>query len=414
MTNSVSASFAAYWSRRMQVTNYRKAVYRAVVSMEEQETLKKGQTVHRPYRSTLYPRVYTRGTAVVIRDITDTDETLTVSTSMVVPFYVDDLDAIQHNYKLLNEYADDTIEVLTNYIDGEVLAEVLNATSNVDDSEINNGTNGNGFTLTTANIVRMFTEAKKKLQKQNIRGGMTDLFGVISPEVESVLMQFLANRESALGDSTGQNGHIGKYMGFDLYSSNGLCFTAELAMPTILVAGDTITINGVVFTARADGAAVAAGDFSIQATADLCRAQLVAAINNSSGYAATVGAVDDYFEVSAANRDLLIGITAVNNNATDVLTLTCNGLGVVSLAEGATPADCVWTAAKQIQHQLFGKRGSIDLVIQAKPNVEIKEVSDKLGKNVLSWTLFGKKTFVEGARQLVDIRVRADAGQGAF
>src|SRR3990167_5022419 len=179
MANSLSDSFAEYWSRRMQVTNYRKAVYRAVVSMEEQTTLTKGDVVHRPYRSTMYARSYTRGTAVTIRDITDTDESLTVDVAKVVPFYVDDLDALQHNYKVANEYADDCAEVLTNIIDADVLGEYSNATSNVDDSEINNGTNGNGFTLTTANVLKTFTEAKKKLQKQNIRGGMSDLFAVI-------------------------------------------------------------------------------------------------------------------------------------------------------------------------------------------------------------------------------------------
>ena len=396
----------------MQRTNYRKAVYVAIVSMEEQATLKKGQVVHRPYRSTLYARDYTRGTAVVIRDLTDTDESLTVNTAKVVPFYVDDFDALQHNYKVLNEYADDAAEVLANVIDAEVLGEYASAASKIDDFEINGGTAANGFTLTTANVLGVFVQAKKKLQKKNTR--MSDLFGAISPEFESVLLQFLANRESTLGDSTGQNGHIGKYMGFDLYVSNGLTFTAVLSMPTILVDTDTITINSVVFTADGDGAAVGEGHFSIQTTADLCRAQLVDAINNANGYAAGVGAVDTYIEVSAANRDLLIGITATNDNAADTLTIECEGAGVITVAEGATPADCVWTGAKQIQHQLFGKKGSIDLVIQARPNIEVKEVPDKLGKNVIPNTLFGKKTFAEGARDLVDVRVRADSGQGPF
>lgn len=398
----------------MQQTFYRTPSYPAIVSMEEQATLKKGQVVHRPYRSTLYARTYTRGTAVTIRDITDTDESLTVNVSKVVPFYVDDLDALQHNYRVLNEYADDATTVLTNFIDGDVLGEYASATSKVDDSEINGGTSGNGFTLTTANVLSVFTQAKKKLKKQHIPGGATNLFAVISPEFESVLMAYLANRESPLGDTTGLNGNIGRYMGFDLFVSDSVAASYVLAMPTILVAGDTITINGVVFTARADGSAVSTGDFSIQASADLCRAQLTAAINNSSGYAATVGAVDDYFEVSASDRDLLIGVTATNDNAADTLTIVCEGLGAITVAEGATPADCVWTGAKQIQHQLFGKKGAIDLVIQAKPSVEIKEVSDKLGKNVLSWTLYGLKTFAEGAKQLVDVRVRADSGQGPF
>ena len=396
----------------MQRTAYRQAVYTAIVSMEEQATLTKGQTVHRPYRSTLYPRTYTRGTAVTIRDLTDTDESLTVNVSKVVPFYVDDLDALQHNYRVLNEYADDAATVLTNWIDGDVLGEYVNATSNVDDSEINGGTNGNGFTLTTANILKTFTEAKKKLQKQNIPGGLMNLFAAISPEFESVLMNFFANRETPLGDTTGQNGNIGSYMGFKLYVSNSLAFSARLVTSTIFTAGDTITINGVVFTAAADGGAAVAGEFSIQATAALCTTQFVAALNNTTAYAAAAGAADTYFEVSAANRDLLMGMTATDG--TTYIDIVFEGIGLVAVSETLTPAADVWTGALQIQHQLFGKTGSVDLVIQAKPKVEVKEVPDKLGKNVLPYTLYGIKTFTEGARQLVDVRVRADSGQGVF
>lgn len=416
MANSLSASFPEYWSRRMQVTNYRLAVYRAIVSMEEQNTLQKGDVVHRPYRSTLYPRTYTRGTAVTIRDITDTDETLTVDVAKVVPFYVDDLDALQHNYKVLNEYADDSSEVLTNWIDGDVLGEAINATSNVDDSEINNGTDGRGFTLTTSNILKVFVEAKKKLQKQNIRGktmqgGLKSLFGAVSPEFESVLLQFLSNRESALGDSTGTNGHIGSYMGFDLYVSNGLTFEATLEVGSAATADDTIVINGVTFTAKA--APAAAGEFDVESSGPNQVTTLVAAINNSQGYAAGAGDADDYFEVTAANRDLLQGITASAVSTTGVK-IVCEGLGVITVSETLTAAADVWTGNKQIQHQLFGRKGAIDLVIQRRPNVEIKEVPDKLGKNIIPWTLYGLKTFTEGARELVDVRVRADSGQGPF
>lgn len=412
MANSLSDSFAEYWSRRMQVTNYRTAVYRAIVSMEEQTTLTKGDKVHRPYRSTLAARTYTRGTAVTIRDITDTDESLTVDVAKIVPFYVDDLDALQHNYKVLNEYSDDCAEILTNFIDGDVLGEYANATSKVDDVEINNGTSGNGFTLTTANILSAFTQAKKKLAKQNLKGGLNDLFAVISPEFESVLLSFLANRESALGDSTGTNGNIGRYMGFELYRSNSLTFSARLVTSTIFTAGDTITINGVTWTAAADASAATAGEFSIQTTAALCTTQFVAALNNSTGYAATLGAADAYYEVSAANRDLLIGMVATDG--TTYIDIKFEGIGLVTVSETLTPAADVWTGALQIQHQLFGKKGAIDLVIQKRPNVEIKEVQDKLGKNVLPWTLYGLNTFTEGKKKLVDVRVRADSGQGAF
>lgn len=406
MANTFSPSFAAYWSKRMQRTSYREAVYPAVVNMEEQETLKKGQTVHRPYRSTLYPRSYTRGTAVTIRDLTDTDETLTVTTAQVVPFYVDDLDALQHNYRVMNEYADDATTVLTNYIDGDVLGEYANATSKVDDVEINNGsTAGIGFTLSTANVLTVFTQAKKKLKKTNTV--MNNLFGIISPEFEAVLMQFLANRETALGDSTGMNGNIGKYMGFELFVSNGCAVTAELLIGTQPTDGDTVIINGVTWTFKTT-LGTTAGNVLIGGSATAAVTNLTNALNNAEGTAAgAVSALSKYVEVTAANRDLLIGLAATDG--TTKVTIVFEGIGTVTLSETLTAAADVWTANKQIQHNLFGRKGAVDLVIQKRPNIDVKEVPDKLGKNVLPWTLYGLKTFAEGARELVDVRIRQDA-----
>lgn len=408
MANSLSPSFAEYWSRRMQMQMKRWDIFRQIASFEEQPVLKHGDTVHRPYRSSIRPQSYTRGTAVTIRDISNTDESLVVGTAKVVPFYVDDLDELQSQYNEANGYADDAAQELSNFIDGDVLGEYVSATSKVDNAEIAAGSAGDGFTLSVANVQKVFTEAKKKLRKQHVKFREGELFAVISPEFEAVLMDYLAGKESVLGDKISAAGHIGKYMGFDLYVSDSVGWSAVLSMPTILVDTDTITINGVVFTADADGAAVGAGHFSIQTTADLCRAQLADAINNSEGYAAGVGAVDTYIEVSAADRDLLSGITATNDDTADTITVRAEGWGTVVVAEGATPADCVWTAATQIQHNLFGKKGAIDVVIQAQPKLEVKEVPDKLGKNFLPYTLYGLKTFTEGAKKLVDVRIRSD------
>ena len=63
----------------------------------------------------------------------------------------------------------------------------------------------------------------------------------------------------------------------------------------------------------------------------------------------------------------------------------------------------------QIQHALFGIKGAIEVVIQKAPNVEIKDVPDKIGKNIVPWTLYGLKTFTEGKARLVDVKVRTDA-----
>lgn len=388
----------------MQRVHSRVDVYRAIASFEEQATLKSGDVVHRPYHTVPSVKAYTRGTAVTIQDQTVTDESLTVDQSFVTPFYVDDLDALQSNYPLMNKLADEAAIKLSNKIDGDVLGEYDQADSDVDDGTLG-GTSGNGITVTTSNIQAIFAAAKRKLRKtlnSNFKEG--DLFAAVSPHFEETLLKYLAGRETVLGDSTGMNGHIGKYFGFDLYSSNSVGWSAELVLSTIPTAGDTITINGVVLTAAADGAATAAGEFSIQTTNDLAAAELVKLINGTG----TAGA-DSYIDVSTANRALLDGITATYSASTDILSLKAEGWASVAVSETLTPAANIWTTTKQIEHQLFGKKKAIDVVVQARPKIEIKEVSDKLGKNIIPYTLYGIKTFDEGDAMLVDVNCRSDA-----
>jgi hypothetical protein len=70
-------------------------------------------------------------------------------------------------------------------------------------------------------------------------------------------------------------------------------------------------------------------------------------------------------------------------------------------------------SATKTQHCLFGKKGAIDLVIQQQPNTEKLELpqntdgSVQLATQYIVWTLFGIKTFAEGARRLVDVQINS-------
>lgn len=397
MANSLSASFPEYWSRRMQMKHNKTDVFRAIVSMEEEAKLKNGDTVHRVYRSSLRGQNYSRGSTFSVQDITNTDESLTVTSAKIVPFYVDDLDALQSNYREANQYADDAAVVLGNLIDGDVLGEYASASLSVDDGDFG-GTAGNGVTLATTNVLRMFTAANKKLNAQNIE--KDGRFAVISPQVEAVLLEYLAGRESILGDSIGQNGHIGKFYGFDLYVSNNLGWSGKLLVGTNPTANDTVTINGVTFTFVASIGSTA-GNVLIGADATASITNLVTLINAPGSTTATGVAL------STANQAKLDNVTATA--VAGGLTVAGKGVSYVAVSETLTASGDVWTAALQVQHNLFGRKGAIDLVIQQRPNVEIKDVPNQLGKNIAPWTLYGLKTFNEGASSMVDVKVRADA-----
>lgn len=396
----------------MQRKHAKEAVYRAITSFEEQTLLKQGDTVHRPYRSAIVGQAYTRGSSVTIQDLTNTDETLVVNTAEVFPFYIDDLDQLQSNYRFINEFADDAGIQLVNFLDGDILAEYVNAGSAIDDLVINplTGTSGNGIQLDGGNVQKVFSTAKARLKRKNV--GKNGLFAVITPDFEQVLTDYLAGKNSNLGDTTSMNGHVGHYYGFDLYLSNNVSWTGTINIATTPTDGDTVTfktydIFGVVqtitFTFKTTLGAVA-GNVLIGGSAAAANTNL-AALLNAPGTTTANGVA-----LSVASRQyLFFGLPFTATAAATSVSVVAPGQGFVQVGSTLTAVTDGWVAATQIQHCLFGVKGAIDAVIQSRPTTEIKDVPDKLGKNILPWILYGKKTFTEGKAKLVDVKIRTDA-----
>lgn len=393
MANAVTAMAAEYWSKRMQIVREKTTIFRKLANYEERAVLKNGDIVHRPYRSGMHVQTYSKGTAVTVQDISATDEYLTVDQAKIVPFYVDDIDQIQNKWDTVNKFADDAGKDLYSYIDGQFLGEYANATSDIDDGDVG-GTAGVSAVLSTSNIAKFFAAANKKLDQLNIdRAGR---WACISPTVYQILIEKLDGKDSALGDSTGMNGHVGKYMGFDLYLSNNVGFTAKWTPANNPTAADYITINGVTMTFVASPAS--AGDVDIEIDTATTLVSLTACINNNG-----TGDGTDYVTLSGASLDALQGCVATAN--TTYLGITFKGGGECAVA--ASESADLWSV--ETVHQLFGQGKAIDLVIQKEPKVEFRMVEDKLGQNVLPWTLYGIKTFAEGAAALVDGKVNSSS-----
>lgn len=387
----------------MQRKHYKTDRYREIVSMEEEATLERGDIVHRPSRSNLVVNDLGAEGNYSRQDITDTDQSLTINKEKEVSFYIRKIDEMQSNYPTANRYADDAAVKLGNTIDGEVLGQFSAATSDVDDGDLG-GTDENGITLTTSNIDKVFGEANEALDALDI--DQEDRWAMISPQFYNILWQRIGGRESMLGDEAGRNGVRGRsgyWGGFRLIKSNALAFTAVLSMATNWTAGDTIVINGVTLTAAASPSA--AGEVDVAANVDATRV-LLAAFINAGGATSSSG---EYVALSAANQALWKGLSAVDSPSGDTLTITMLGRSYIAVSETFTDATDTWTAAKQIQHNLFGQGKPIDLVIQKRPNMLIKDRDGYIGKDVVSWTVFGLKTFSEGADQLVDVGIRSDA-----
>lgn len=400
MANSFSADFPEIWAREQQEIFYKENVAMKIADTSFKGQMSRGDTLNRPYRSSNAVQAYTRGTAITINDKTDTNEQLSVNREFADGFYVDDFDKIQSNYDLISAYAKDGGVYLSNQIDADVLGEYGNATSTVDDGTLG-GTSGNGIALTTSNVLSVVSAAKKKLGKQNIP--LSDLFGVVSPEFEEVLIQYGAGRDTTMGDGMNKDGAIMDFYGFRMYRSNQLAGSAILSLVTQPTNNDTVVIQGVTFT-FVTSIGTTAGNVLIGANVDATRVNLAGAINNPSTTSSTQVAL------SVENRKIFDNlVTATDSPSGDTLTVVYKGAGVLTVSETLTDATDTWTAVKQKQHNLFGRKGAITLVIQSDARVQIKEVPDKFGKNILNGVLYGVKTFADGAKKLVNVEIKSSA-----
>lgn len=397
MANSLSAGFIEVWAKEYQTVFYKKNVAKQIADMSFQAQMKKGDTLDRVYRSDLSSSLaaYTRGTDITITDVTDTAETLSVNAQFAAGIYRDDFDAIQASLDFAEQYGKDMAVYASNQVDADVLGQWSVATSTVDDGTLG-GTSGNGIVVTTSNILKIFSQAKKKIKRLNIDD--SNLFAVISPDVEQVLIEYGAGRDTVMGDGKNENGRITNFYGFDIFVSNQLGTSAVLSLATQPTDGDAVTINGVVFTFKTTLGTTAGNVYTVT-NVDTTRANLAALINTPGTTTANGVAL------SVANQNIMRNCTATNDNTADTLTLNYKGLGVLAVSETLTDATDTWTVGKTQQHLLMGQKGGTTIVMQKEPSIETKEEPKRFGKNILVGELYGFKTFADGAKRLVDVKV---------
>lgn len=391
MANNLDAYIAEYWANEAQVPFMRENVALGLANTKFEAMLQDGDTVNRPYGT--YPQLqsYTRGSSISIPDQTAINEYLTVNTAKVAPMYVDALDKKQGKWDEASKFAKRAGRTLSNDIEQAILNEYSNAGSYISDQDVG-GSGTDSFKASVANINNIFTVAGRKLDGYDVPE--VNRFAVIGGRLKETLRLYTAGRETSFGDKVGANGFIGNRFGFDIYYSNNLPFGATWTPDNNPSDGDTVTIAGVTFTFES-GTITGSGEVNIGGTTAQTLDNLVAAINGT-GTAGT-----DYSAISDRDRWKLTkaGITA--SDGTSNITITGYGDIVVSASE----SDDAWSA--QTQYPLFGIKGAIDLVVQQKPNVEFRSPSDKLGRNVFVWTLYGKKTFTEMADALTYAKIDA-------
>ncbi len=385
---AVTASIAEIWSRRIQMIHQKDLVYRAIVSFGEKQILNEGDVFHRPSLQEGTAQLYVRNSDLSIDVATTADQSITINRQPVVARYLDDLDKLQNNPSLLARMTDDSAHKIGNVIDADMLGEVSNATSSIDDSDINAATAGDPFTFNTGNTVKVFAVMARKLNALNIK--QMGRFTVVSPQALQVLLEYLAGKDTALADATGLNGHVGKYMGFDLFVSNNLTASARLNFNTTPTNADALTISGITF-ALVSSIGTTPGNVLING--DSGTATNLAGLINAPG---TTDANGVGF-VTTSLREIQLKGSAVASGTTCVVTWKGESVLTVTSSNGSLPWD------RETQHVLAGVKGASEAIIQSAPKLKVDSDPDRLGNIMKTWTLYGFGTFNDGRDKLVDV-----------
>ena len=415
------------WTREYQDTHAKIPVYPAITNYRLKGKLEKGNIVKRTYARQFVANDMGGGGEFSRQTIVDTEETLTINKEKETSFYIKDLDKLQSHLPTQERYARGATMALHQQIDADVLAEYANMTNSLDNASFG-GSSGDGITVSSSNVTQIFSNVSRLLQRANIMVNASAKFtgvklddmqydslgvAVISPEVYASIIERLDGKNSQLGDKVGVQGQCGTYMGYNLFVSNALTWTGTFSMVTQPTDGDTVTIGGVTFTFKTTLGSTA-GNVLIGGSADVARANLANLINNPSttdSNGVALGTTPDANGFS--DQDKMKNLTATNSNSLDTMTLVAKGKGHVVVSDTCTAVADGWTSGLQIQHCLIGVANAIDLVLQKEPTMDTRKRDGYVGSDVVTWCVYGIKTFNDGKPKLVDVKVNTSAYSGS-
>ncbi len=375
-------------------------VAKEIMNTRFESVLKYGGSVTRVAYdlSNVLVRTVVRGSASTIDTVTDSAENLTINLEKEAVFHISDGEATQTGPLNPGEVIGAQIaRKVAIDLDGRCFAEVLNALYDFDNGDLTTGSStGTPVTLSATTVPQLVARMSAKLRNKNNQEIMTNMALVVDSYALSDITQYLLGKNIDLAGSTFSNGYTGDVSNAKVYVSENLTGEAVLSIATTPTDGDTVTINGVVFTFKTT-LGVTAGNIAIGGSADAARLNLSELIN-------APGTTDaGQVALSAANQIIMANLVATDSASANTMTLVGTGSGRITTSETLTDATDAWT--KNFIHCYFGKKGAIDLVIQDMKPVDMRPTTDRRGTNIFSSYLAGIKTFADGAKKFLDVLI---------
>lgn len=216
----VSAITPDIWSNLLQVPLYKTMVAMDVCNLDLRNELSVGDRINKSYFGDLSAQTYLPGTGFSAQTPDFTLEHIDINTKEVVAIYVDDLEKLQANVSIGAEMAEEMGYRLKDAIDTAALALVTGGEQK-DAADMVGGANTRAVCATTANIIQLFSNARKELRTNNVREN-GDWVAVVTPTIASLIEYKATSVGYSVADSTLRNGYAGDFMGFHIYISNNL------------------------------------------------------------------------------------------------------------------------------------------------------------------------------------------------
>lgn len=398
MANTTTGLRENLISARTQRLLQKTSVMPALANFEEQSRLYRGQSINRPKKSRFVVGNYTANTDVTAQDWTGTQELLTVDQSKVASFKIDPTEQKQQMFDIQAEWMDELMYALRNDMDAAFLAKISDASYTVDASTFG-GTSGNPVDLSLVDADNVYGRTAAELYANAVEQEK-GLVTVVDPIVMYNISRSAKDTGFSLADTVFVNGYTAKNVaGTAIYVSNNLPYTQTVTYDgsTAPSDGDTVTILGITFTFKTTLGSTA-GNVLIGASSDTAATNLVAALNGSAGAGST------YVALSDDNRKKLqqANMTATVDTSANTFTFTTAGRAPISKSSGLAE----YTIGDGVLSTVVMQKGAIDAVVQFSPEIQINKAVNNLGSTILGHTLYGLKTFTEGAQRMAKVSIK--------
>lgn len=394
MSNTLTSTLKAHLVKTFQASLEENLVAMELANMRLQDMSRGGTTITIPRIARHYVGSYAKYTDGTAQDITTANDQLVINQTPFIMFSYDASDKLENYLDVVSAQVQRDVFSMKRHIEGKFFAEYANA-------GLNNGTAvAMTKTVTDANYAgNVVGNALASLVNDGCDASKLAL--VVDPfQLNTIGISTLGSTFN-VADETVKRGYRGNFMGFDVYVSNNLSFTATLDLATQPALNDTVRINGVTFTFVTSIGATA-GNVLRGADAAASMTNLISAINGTAGGGTT------YIDVGQEVRnDKLAGISAAQGT-NQVLLTSIHGYRPVSTPTMTTAAND-WKDA--VIHCLAMEKGAIDMVLQKEVSIEERNETKNLVTNYLIWSKFGIKTTTEGAKRMYDLRLIAQADE---